>query len=44
MADAAKVFFLTISALFPIVEPLAGSPIFLVMTAELTPETRKALA
>lgn len=44
MTDAVKVFLLTISALFPIVDPLAGSPIFLAMTAELTRDTRKALA
>lgn len=44
MTDAVKVFLLTISALFPIVDPLAGSPIFLAMTLELAPETRKALA
>ena len=29
MGDAVKVFLLTLSALFPIVDPLAGSPIFL---------------
>ena len=28
MTDAVKVFLLTISALFPIVDPLAGSPMF----------------
>ena len=44
MADAVKVFLLTISALFPIVDPLAGSPIFLAMTQEYSPETRRALA
>lgn len=44
MADAVKVFLLTLSALFPIVDPLAGSPIFLAMTQEYSPETRKALA
>lgn len=44
MADAVKIFLLTISALFPIVDPLAGSPIFLAMTRELTTEMRKALS
>lgn len=44
MADAVKVFLLTVSALFPIVDPLAGSPIFLAMTQEYSPETRRALA
>lgn len=44
MADAVKVFLLTISALFPIVDPLAGSPIFLAMTQEYSTATRKALA
>lgn len=44
MADALKVFLLTISALFPIVDPLAGSPIFLAMTQEYPTTTRRALA
>lgn len=44
MADAVKVFLLTISALFPIVDPLAGSPIFLAMTQEYSTATRKVLA
>ena len=44
MADAVKVFLLTLSALFPIVDPLAGSPIFLAMTAQYSPETRRALS
>jgi multiple antibiotic resistance protein len=44
MADAIKVFFLTISALFPIVDPLSGSPIFLALTREYLPETRRALS
>ena len=34
MGDAVKVFLLTFSALFPIVDPLAGSPIFLAMTQD----------
>ena len=44
MGDAVKVFLLTLSALFPIVDPLAGSPIFLAMTQDYTPETRRSLA
>jgi multiple antibiotic resistance protein len=44
VADAVKVFFLTLSALFPIVDPLAGSPIFLAMTLDQTPQMRRALA
>lgn len=44
MADALKVFLLTLSALFPIVDPLAGSPIFLTMTEEYSPETRRELS
>jgi len=44
VADAVKVFLLTVSALFPIVDPLAGSPIFLAMTQEYSLETRRTLA
>ena len=44
MGDAVKVFLLTLSALFPIVDPLAGSPIFLAMTQAYPAETRRALA
>lgn len=44
MADAVKVFFLILSALFPIVDPLSGSPIFLALTEEDSPQTRRALS
>lgn len=44
MADAVKVFLLIVSALFPIVDPLSGSPIFLALTPEDSPETRRALS
>jgi multiple antibiotic resistance protein len=44
VGDAVKVFLLTISALFPIVDPLAGSPIFLAMTQDYALGTRRALA
>ena len=44
LADAVKVFLLTISALFPIVDPLTGSPLFLALTAHYSSETRWALS
>jgi multiple antibiotic resistance protein len=44
MADAIKVFFLILSALFPIVDPVSGSPIFLALTREYSAETRRALS
>ena len=44
MADALKVVLLTLSALFPIVDPLAGSPIFLAMTPGYSAAMRRALA
>jgi multiple antibiotic resistance protein len=44
MADAVKVFLLVFSALFPIVDPLTGSPIFLALTADESPEMRRALS
>jgi multiple antibiotic resistance protein len=44
VGDALKVFLLTVSALFPIVDPLAGSPIFLTMTQDYPRQTRRALA
>jgi len=44
VADAVKVFLLTISALFPIVDPIAGSPIFLSMTQDYSPAARRVLA
>jgi multiple antibiotic resistance protein len=34
MIEAAKNLFLILSALFPIFDPLGGSPIFLAMTRE----------
>ena len=37
MWEAAKELFLILSALFPIVDPLGGSPIFLAMTRQYTP-------
>jgi multiple antibiotic resistance protein len=44
MAEAAKSLFLVVSALFPIVDPLGGSPIFLAMTREYSSDTRRALS
>ena len=44
MVEAGKTLFLILSALFPIVDPLGGSPIFLVMTRGYSPSTRKALS
>ena len=42
--EAAKTLFLVLSALFPIVDPLGGAPIFLALTREYSPGTRKALS
>ncbi len=44
MVEAGKSLFLILSALFPIVDPLGGSPIFLAMTHEYSPGTRRALS
>jgi multiple antibiotic resistance protein len=44
LVEAAKSLFLILSALFPIVDPLGGSPIFLSMTREYSPSTRRALS
>ena len=44
VADAVKVFFLFLSALFPIVDPVSGSPIYLALTSAYSPETRRALS
>ena len=44
MHDAIKVFFLVFSALFPIVDPLSSSPIFLALTKNISPEQRKKLS
>jgi multiple antibiotic resistance protein len=44
MVEAAKSLLLILSALFPIVDPLGGSPIFLLMTQEYSPSTRRALS
>lgn len=44
MLEAAKTLLLMISALFPIVNPLGGSPIFLARTAGYPSEARRGLA
>lgn len=44
LVEAAKSLFLIFSGLFPIVDPLGGSPIFLAMTPEYSATTRRALA
>jgi len=44
MLQAAKSILLVVSALFPIVDPIGGSPIFLSLTRDYAPEARKPLA
>jgi multiple antibiotic resistance protein len=44
VVEAGKTLFLILSALFPIVDPLGGSPIFLAMTREYSRSTRRALS
>ena len=44
MQEAAKNLLLVLVALFPIVDPLGGSPFFLALTREYLPEARKALS
>ena len=44
MVEAAKNLLLVLSALFPIVDPLGGSPFFLSLTSKYAPEARKALS
>ena len=44
MFEAAKSILLIVSALFPIVNPIGGSPVFLLLTEDYSPESRKLLA
>ena len=44
MVETAKSIFLIVSALFPIVNPLGGSPIFLTLTKDYSKASRRALA
>lgn len=42
--NAVKVLLLVLSGLFPIVNPLGGSPIFLALTSEDSPQARRSLS
>jgi multiple antibiotic resistance protein len=42
--QTARNIFLIVSALFPIVDPLGGSPIFLSLTRDYRPQARRALS
>jgi len=44
LLEAVKTTILVVTALFPIVNPLGGSPIFLALTAEYSPRARRLLA
>lgn len=44
MVQAAKSILLVVSALFPIVDPIGGAPVFLSLTLDYDPGTRKLLA
>jgi len=44
MQEAAKNLLLVLVALFPIVDPLGGSPFFLALTRDYAPEARRALS
>ena len=44
MIQAAKSILLVVSALFPIVDPIGGSPVFLSLTRDYTAQTRRLLA
>jgi len=44
VTEAAKSLFVFLSALFPIVDPLGGAPIFLTMTRHYSPPTRRELS
>lgn len=44
MLQIAKSILLVVSALFPIVDPPGGSPVFLSLTRDYPPETRRLLA
>jgi multiple antibiotic resistance protein len=44
MIQAAKSILLVVSALFPIVDPIGGSPVFLSLTIDYTAQTRRLLA
>ena len=44
MIEIAKSILLVVSALFQIVDPIGGSPVFLSFTRDYTPRTRRLLA
>src|SRR5947209_12340780 len=44
MFETAKSILLIVSALFPIVNPIGGSPVFLLLTQDYSRESRKLLA
>jgi len=44
MIQTAKSILLVVSALFPIVDPIGGSPVFLSLTRDYSPDTRRTLA
>jgi multiple antibiotic resistance protein len=44
LAEIAKSVLLIVSALFPIVNPLGGSPVFLALTSDYLPQSRRILA
>lgn len=44
MFQIAKSILLVVSTLFPIVDPIGGSPIFLSLTRDYSPQTRRLLA
>ena len=44
MKDAIHVLLVILSGLFPIVDPLSGSPIFLALTKDCTPSMRRTLS
>lgn len=44
MIQIVKSILLVVSALFPIVDPIGGSPVFLSLTRDYSPETRRLLA
>lgn len=44
MLEAAKSLLLILSAIFPIVDPIGGSPFFLALTGDYSSEARKALS
>jgi len=44
LVEIAKTVLLIVSALFPIVNPLGGSPVFLALTTDYLPQSRRILA